>query len=117
MQDDPPAGLLVAEARKALDAGLAPGFPQKVAANALGISQRELELGPSYADEELARLAELLGETGRIEDLNAQLVNTIRAGDAMRESDVTRHLILTTFAKLSIDQPGYRGFRALRGEL
>lgn len=41
MFDDPPAGLILAEVRDALAAGLAPGFAQKVAANALGIALRE----------------------------------------------------------------------------
>jgi hypothetical protein len=44
--DDPPAALIVAEVRAALEAGLAPGFAQKVAANALGIAQRELAAKP-----------------------------------------------------------------------
>ena len=116
MQDNPPASLLVAEARKALDAGLAPGFPQKVAANALGIAQRELELGPAYAAEEQGRLAELIEDTGSVDDLNRKLVEAIRAGHARDGSDVMRHLILTTCAKLSIDQPSYPGFRALRSK-
>ena len=117
MQDDPPADLLVAETRKALDAGLAPGFPQKVAANALGIAQRELERGPCYAEDERTRLFELLGETGGVEELNRKLAQAIRAGDGLRESDVMRHLILTTCAKLSIDQPAYPGFLALRSQV
>jgi hypothetical protein len=53
--DDPPAALIVAEVRSALEAGLAPGFPQKVAANALGIAERELEAlarGGSLSDVE-----------------------------------------------------------------
>ena len=40
--DDPPAALILAEVRAAREAGLAPGFAQKVADNALGIAQREL---------------------------------------------------------------------------
>lgn len=41
MFDDPPPMLIVAEVRSALEAGLTSGFAQKVAANALGIAQRE----------------------------------------------------------------------------
>ena len=40
--DDPPAALIIAEVEAAQEAGLAPGFAQKVADNALGIAQREL---------------------------------------------------------------------------
>ena len=42
MFDDPPAALILAEVHAALDGGLAPGFAQKVAANARGIAEREL---------------------------------------------------------------------------
>ena len=55
MLDNPPAAVLIAEARKALEEGLAPGFPQKVAANAVGIAERELELGPEFAAAEMTR--------------------------------------------------------------
>ncbi|HEU4820777.1 MAG TPA: hypothetical protein VFS87_06430, partial [Qipengyuania sp.] len=40
--DDPPAAAIFLEVQSARAAGLAPGFAQKVAANALGIAQREL---------------------------------------------------------------------------
>lgn len=47
--DDPPAALILAAVRAALETGLAPGFAQKVAANALGIAQRELAAGAPAA--------------------------------------------------------------------
>ena len=58
--DEPPPALILAEVRAALEAGLAPGFAQKVAANALGIAQREAEARfPRYSGanevEELVR--------------------------------------------------------------
>lgn len=114
MQDNPPAPLLVAEARAALEAGLAAGFPQKVAANALGIAQRELELGPALAEAEHARLAALMGRAGGLPELNAALASDVRAGAYdMSDDALVAHLVLTTIAKLSVDQPGYPGFRAL----
>jgi hypothetical protein len=114
VQDSPPAALLVAEARKALDAGLAAGFPQKVAANALGIAQRELELGPSLAQAERARLADLLSRDATLAELNAAFSRALRDGDLDISGDnLLAHLILTTIAKLSVDQPSYPGFRAL----
>jgi len=112
--DSPPASLLVAEARQALDTGLAAGFPQKVAANALGIAQRELELGPALADAEQSRLAGLLGGQGDVPSLNATLSAALRVGECdPSDEGLIAHLILTTIAKVSIDQPGYPGFRAL----
>jgi hypothetical protein len=85
--------MLVAEVRRALEQGLGPGFPQKVAANALGIAQRELENGPPIADEEVARLCA-----------------AIRSGED--GADLVGELIAVTIAKLEIDQPAYPAFRA-----
>lgn len=113
MQDDPPAPLLVAEARMALEAGLAPGFPQKVAANALGIAQRELELGPALAAAERARLAALLERDGELSELNRALAEEVRDGVGLPHDALQDHLIRTTIAKLSVDQPQYPGFRTL----
>lgn len=114
MHDDPPAALLVAEVRRALDAGLAPGFQQKVAANALGIAQRELELGPALEKAERERLGALLGRDGETAALNRALAQDLRAGriDPVGEAVLT-HLVATAIAKLLVDQPAYPGFRAL----
>ena len=95
MADNPPARLLVAEVRKALEAGLAPGFPQKVAANALGIAQRELENGPAVSAEEATRLSEAI-RRGAVDD------------------DLVGELIRISIARLEIDQPGYPPFRAYK---
>ena len=115
MLDSPPAALLIAEARKALDAGVAAGFPQKVVANALGIAQRELEMGPALAEAECRRLVAILGEAGDPKELNQQLALAIRNGTAsLSDSAVIEHLILTTVAKLEIDQPAYPAYRAWR---
>lgn len=96
MPDNPPAHLLVAEVRQALEAGLAPGFPQKVAANALGIAQRELEREDPLTKAEAARLCA-----------------AIRAGEI--DEGTLGTLIRATVAKLEIDQPGYAGLREWRG--
>lgn len=93
MADNPPPAMLVAEVRAALEAGLAPGFAQKVAANALGIAQRELENGPPVSDEDAARLSA-----------------AIRSGDI--DHELVGELIEITIAKLQIDQPTYPSFRA-----
>jgi hypothetical protein len=115
MLDNPPAALLIAEARKALEEGLAPGFPQKVAANALGIAGRELELGPGFAAEEMTRLMALVGETGDLAARNRRLAEAVRTGAlALEDAALIDHLIRTTIAKLEIDQPAYPAFRQAR---
>ena len=117
MFDRPSPSLLIAEARKALDAGVAAGFPQKVVANALGIAQRELEMGPALADEERERLIALLGAEGSLADLNTRLSAAIREGAiAPDEPALLAHLIKTTVAKLQVDQPAYPAFRAWEAE-
>ena len=115
MFDRPTPALLIAEARAALDAGVAAGFPQKVVANALGIAQRELEQGPALAAQESLRLVSLLGEAGDIAQLNAMLAAAIRDGSLSPVAPtLIEHLILTTIAKLEIDQPAYPAFKAVR---
>ncbi len=115
MLDSPPAALLIAEARKALEEGLAPGFPQKVAANALGIAGRELELGTSFHADEMRRLMALVGEDGDLVARNRRLAEGIRTGQpSLDEAALADHLIRTTIAKLTVDQPGYPAFRQWR---
>ncbi len=115
MFDRPAPSLLIAEARRALDAGVAAGFPQKVVANALGIAQRQLETGPALAEAEHSRLRGLLDQNGDLAALNAALASAIRAGGvALDTPQLMEHLILTTVAKLEIDQPAYPAFKAWR---
>lgn len=115
MFDKPSSTLLVAEARRALDAGVPAGFPQKVVANALGIAQRELELGPAMAQAERSNLSALIGRSGDLEQLNANLAEGIRTGTlALDTPGLVEHLIRTTVAKLEVDQPAYPAFRAWR---
>lgn len=115
MFDKPAPSLLIAEAREALNAGVAPGFSQKVVANALGIAQRELESGPRLAEEERARLTTLLASEAELPALNATLVAAIRSSDLDLEAPaLLDHLIRTTIAKLKIDQPAYPAFRIWR---
>lgn len=115
MFDKPGPSLLIAEARRALDAGVAAGFPQKVVANALGIAQRELERGPELAREEHRRLGALLDEDGDLPALNGMLAAAVRERRiALDDPALLDHLIRTTIAKLEIDQPAYPAFKAWR---
>lgn len=115
MFDKPGPTLLIAEARRALEGGVASGFPQKVVANALGIAQRELEMGPALEEAEHLRLRGLLDQDGELASLNAGLAAAIRENAiALDAPQLIEHLILTTAAKLEIDQPAYPAFRAWR---
>jgi hypothetical protein len=90
-------------------------FHARVAANALGIVARELELGPKAADTEKTQLTALLGHDGALEDLNRELCQKIRTGKIDIESDALRqHLELTTLDKVGIDQPNYSGLKIAR---
>ena len=87
-------------------------FHARVAANALDIVKRELEVAPTANAEEISRLKELLGRDGNLEELNLELCNRIRSGQiALDDPQLKDHLWKTTLTKLSIDQPNYSGYR------
>ncbi len=112
MQDSPSPELLIGQVRQALEEGLAPGFSQKVAANALGIALRELSLGPASSAREVERLNRLLGSnSANVRELNRCLAARIRDGLPADAPDLVKHLIQTTIDKLEIDQPGYPSYR------
>ena len=85
-------------------------FHARVAANALAIVIRELQLG-GYANlEEQSRLEALLQRKGTLTELNRELCRRLRSNLIPLDSaELRRHLILTTLAKVSIDQPNYSG--------
>lgn len=95
MTDDPPAALLLAEVRKEREEGLGSGFAAKVAANALGIAQRELECPPPASAADVASLCA-----------------AIQAGAV--DEGLIGELIRITLAKLQIDQPSYPPYRLWR---
>jgi hypothetical protein len=87
-------------------------FHARVAANALGIVARELELGPKAMDAEKSQLVTLLGHDGTLDDMNRELCKQIREGKIDIESDALhRHLELMTLDKVAIDQPNYSGLK------
>lgn len=93
-------------------------FKAKVAANALDVVRRELELAPLADREEHARLQALLGETGDLAELTGRLAEKIRAGEiGPGTPGLLHHLWTTTLAKLAVDQPSYSGYRAAVGPL
>ncbi len=112
MFDRPSADKIIAEVATALKAGVPPGFEQLVAANALGIAERELTLGPKLAQGERTRLQALLGSSeGDLPALRQQLADAIRAGTVTDETALAAHLVRTAIAKMQIDQPRYAAFR------
>lgn len=85
-------------------------FHARVAANALGIVARELELGPKAAADEKARLVALLGRDGTLEELNRVLCTHIREGRiGLGTPGFAEHLEKTSRDKVTIDQPHYSG--------
>jgi hypothetical protein len=90
-------------------------FHARVAANALGIVARELELSGKSGEEEHARLQTLLGHDGRLDELNRELCHQIRTGAFTLETPgLAEHLESTTRDKVAIDQPQYSGLKQAR---
>ncbi|HEV2365646.1 MAG TPA: DUF6285 domain-containing protein [Caulobacteraceae bacterium] len=121
MQDQPtPSEILGAVAAFLKDevaAGVqgALNFKVRVAANALEIARRNLDLAPPAEAVERERLAALLGQgEGSLFDLNAELCRRIEGGEVtLATPGLREHLFATTLAKLAVDQPTYSGYRAL----
>jgi len=113
---DAPKGMdILREVQAALKAGIAPGFQQAVAANAVALALREAELAADAQSAELARLESLLGRAGNLAELNRALAEGIRSG-ALAGPALTGHLIRTTIEKMQVDQPNYPAFRVWQGE-
>lgn len=116
MMDQPSAIELVTAVREFIEKHAMPeltgrtAFHARVAANALAIVIRELEQAPAANADELARLEQMLGERGTLNELNRELCRRLR-GNEMSASDpaLATHLKLSTLAKVAIDQPTYSG--------
>jgi len=121
MMDQPSIGELVEAVRSFLETKAMPelkghtAFHARVAANALAIVARQLELGAKADAEETARLVSLLGHGGDLDELNRELCRRIRAGGfALDDPRLTAHLEATARDKVAIDQPAYSGLRIAR---
>jgi hypothetical protein len=91
-------------------------FHSLVVANVLAIVKRELDGYEAFNADETRRLRELLGPgvEGGVRELNFELCRRIRAGEmAIDREDLIDHLIRTTLAKGSIDNPRYAGHRRI----
>ena len=118
MMDQPSMRELVEAVRDFLEQKAMPelkghtAFHARVAANALSIVARELELGPQSAKDEIERLRKLLGHDGTLEDLNRELCKRIRDGAFTLDTPgLAEHLTVTTREKVAIDQPNYAGLK------
>jgi hypothetical protein len=91
-----------------------PAFKVLVIANVLAIVKRELDGYEAFHAAEADRLRALLRtetEAG-LRELNVELCRRIRAGELeIDDAALVDHLIRTTLAKGSIDNPRYAGHR------
>ena len=88
-------------------------FQARVAANAVDLVHRQLELGTAGEAAEMKRLQALLGHTGTLAELNTALADALASGaKGLLTPGVSDHLRATTLEKLQVDQPNYSGYRA-----
>lgn len=80
-------------------------FQARVAANALSIVKRELELGPALVAAERERLIALLGQDGSGGALNRELVQRIRDGAVADDDALMSHLLRSVRDALAINNP------------
>ncbi|MCH2173349.1 DUF6285 domain-containing protein [Myxococcota bacterium] len=87
-------------------------FHARVAVNALGIVERELTLRGPACEREAARLRDLLGTEGELDEQVAELSKRIRSGELADDDEaLLEHLWSTALDKLAIDQPGYAAYQ------
>ncbi|MBK8763448.1 MAG: hypothetical protein KAY46_14305 [Burkholderiaceae bacterium] len=87
-------------------------FQARVAANALDLVRRQIADGDRLERESHARLRALLGHDGQADALERELCERIRERrlDASTPG-LMEHLMASTLAKMSIDQPSYASYR------
>jgi hypothetical protein len=123
MQDRPNAAELAQAVREFIETEVLPGiddprlrFRTLVAANGLGILEREIALGAPLVRREVGSLGRLLGHADplpddleelrrRAADLNRELAQRIRAGDT--PEGTLAHCVATVADKLRVASPRY----------
>lgn len=110
--DVPSAANLVAAVREYLERDVMPAtegrvsFHARVAANVLGMVERELAIGPDAAAVVRARLADLLGHDAPVATLIDELATSIRGGAAVDDATVAA-VRETVRIKLVVSNPDY----------
>ncbi len=119
MYDPPSPPEILAAVARFLKDDVAPAtaghlsFQARVAANALEMMRRQLELAPENEAAEQDRLRVLLGIDGDLASLNAELSRRIAVGEAdLATPGLAEHLWAVTLAKMAVDQPTYAAYRA-----
>jgi hypothetical protein len=123
MYDPPTPPEILAAVARFLKEEVAPAttghlsFQARVAANALEMMRRQLELGPGEEAAERARLQALLGMDGDLLTLTTELSRRIAAGEAdLSTPGLADHLWASALAKMAVDQPTYAAYRASLAE-
>ena len=123
MQDHPhPAEIIAAVARflkttVAAETKGATSFNARVAANALEMMARELDIAPAAQARELESLKAILGMDSDLPTLNAELSRRLADGTVdLATPGVAEHLWDITLTKLAVDQPKYWGYQAALAE-
>ena len=113
-QDRPTAAELVQAVREFLENDVMAAtegrvlFHTRVAVNALGMIERELDAGPAFAAAERARATALLGHDDDPVVLERELAARIRDGSLDDRLDAVReHVRATVREKLLVANPGY----------
>jgi hypothetical protein len=116
MQDRPTAVELLEAIREFLQQDVMPAvqgrvrFHSRVAVNALGMLERELELGSELDAAERERLATLLGRDADLSTLTAELARRIRDGSLDDRGDEVFGAVRESVrAKLLVANPDYVG--------
>ncbi|CCW18398.1 hypothetical protein EBBID32_27510 [Sphingobium indicum BiD32] len=87
-------------------------FLALVAANALSIVARELQLGLAADRRECDRLAHLFSRAGDLDSLNRDLCEALADGRMDEDTpELLPHLFASTMDRLAIDQPQYAAYR------
>lgn len=123
MYDPPTPPEILAAVARFLKEEVAPAttghlsFQARVAANALEMMRRQLELGPGEEAAERARLQRLLGMEGDLLTLTTELSRRIASGEAdLATPGLADHLWDAALAKMAVDQPTYAAYRASLAE-
>lgn len=123
MQDRPDATELLAAIREFLEHDVMNAtegrvrFHTRVAVNALGMLERELQFGDELAAAERERAIRLLGHDGDLRALETELAAGIRDGAFDDRLDELRaHVTATVREKLLVANPDYLGEQDVTGD-